>query len=152
MRFFIVLAALFLFLLAACSKTNNISKIPQISALSLFPDSIKAGSSQDTVYLQFHFRDGDADIGNDPNGTNYDIFVIDSRHNDTTGYFFPPITNAIKDPSVGLEGDCTVIILAALIPVDSTKQLDTLHYTVYMQDQALHHSNVLTTTNLYIHQ
>ncbi len=152
MRFFVAILVILVCFFAACKKTNNISNIPQISALSLFPDSIKAGSSQDTVYLQFHFRDGDADIGNDPNGTNYDIFVIDSRHNDTTGYFFPEIANQVKNPATGIEGDCTIFILAALIPVDSTKQLDSLHYTVYMQDQALHHSNVLTTSTLYIHQ
>jgi len=137
-------------LLSACSK-NTASNIPYISNLTLFPDSIKAGSSEDTVFLQFHFKDGDADLGNDPNTNNYDIFVIDSRHNDTTGYFFPDMPTQIKHPKTGLEGDCTIVILAALIPVDTTKQIDTLHYTVFIQDQAFHHSNVLTTRDLHIH-
>ena len=118
----------------------------------MHPDSVRAGFSEDTVYISFHLRDGDADLGNDPNGTNYDIYLIDSRDSSVTGYFFPAISSSIEDPSKGLEGNCILKLQAAyIVPLDTAKLRDTLHYSIYIQDNALHHSDTLVTPTLYIH-
>ena len=151
MKYYAILVVCVLgLLLASCSK-NNLSKIPQIGNLTLQPDSVKAGSSQDTVYLTFHFTDGDADLGNDPNSTNYDIYLKDSRDSSISGYFFHYIPSQAADPSTGIQGYCTIKILAAfLLPRANHPKGDTLHYEVYIKDKAQHESNHLNTPNIYI--
>ena len=72
------LLALLVLVFSSCHK-NDMSNIPNISALSLQPNTVKAGSSEDTVFIIFHLQDGDADLGNDPNSNKYDIFLKDSR-------------------------------------------------------------------------
>ncbi|MBA3827522.1 MAG: hypothetical protein H0X33_01155 [Taibaiella sp.] len=150
MRYFTALAFLSVLALASCRK-NNASKIPHISTLSIAPDSIIGGSSGDTVYLSFHFTDGDADLGNNQNTTNYDIYIKDLRTNTVTGYFFPSIPSQIEDPNVGLEGDCRIKLLAAfIIPRPDHLLLDTVRYEVYIKDKAQNESNHLTTPNIII--
>ena len=84
----------------SCNKTNDVSKIPQISLLYFGAgdgtDSMVVNI--DTAFLQFSLVDGDADIGNDPNGTQNDIFIKDFRF-DTgyVGYHFPAIDQSIED-------------------------------------------------------
>jgi len=152
MRFCITLIVLLVVLMSSCSK-NTTSNIPFISTLSMYPDSVKAGYFEDTVFISFHFKDGDADLGNDPSGTNYDIYTIDSRDGSITGYFFPSINPSVEDASKGIEGNCLLKLQAALIvPIDTTKQRDTLHYSIFIQDKALHHSDTLVTPNIYIHR
>ena len=120
----------------------------------MYPDSIMAGSSKDTVNIQFHLQDGDADLGNDPNSTNYDLYIKDSRYDTFQGYFFPPIASQVEDPKKGLEGICTFQMLAALIipRQDSIhiKQGDTASFELYITDRAGHKSNHITTPKLYI--
>src|SRR4051812_35726975 len=85
---------------AACTKTNDVSKIPQISLMYFGPDSMIINI--DTPMLQFSLTDGDADLGNDPNGDLRDIYIKDFRY-DTgfVGYFFPSIDVSIEDPKKG---------------------------------------------------
>ena len=122
--------------------------------MNMYPDSVKAGSGKDTVYIQFHLQDGDADLGNDPNSTNYDLFIKDSRYDTFQGYFFPPIASQVEDPKKGIEGTCIFQMLGALIipRQDSVhiKQGDTTSYELYIKDRAGHESNHITTPKLYI--
>jgi hypothetical protein len=150
MRSYIAILAITVFLFASCSK-NNLSKIPQISSLTITPDSIKAGSSRDTVYLKFHIVDGDGNLGNDHNSTNYDIYLIDNRDSSVTGYFFPYIPSQVTSDGNGIEGDCIVKLLAAfIVPRANHPNGDTVHYEVYVKDQAQNESNHLTTPDIYI--
>jgi hypothetical protein len=141
-----------LLVFTACQK-NTISKIPQIRFQSLTPDSVKAGSGLDTVNITFYLTDGDADLGNDPNGTNYDIYIRDSRTDTFKGYFFPSISSEAEDATKGIEGYCTFQQLGAfLIPRADSAHLngDTLYYEIYIKDRAQHESNHITTPNVYI--
>lgn len=151
MRYSILITAFLVLAFAACTK-NNISKIPQISSVSLSPNEVKAGSSSDTVYLGFHFRDGDADLGNDQSTANYDIFLVDNRNiEDTLAFFFPAIDESVKNPDYGLEGNCTIKLLAAFLePRPDHLQGDTLHYDLYIKDVAGNVSNHLTTPDIYL--
>ncbi len=140
---------------SACKKSNNASKIPQIKFLQMQPDSIQAGSSFDTVYITFSFSDGDADLGNDPYGSNYDIYIKDCRFDTTfSGYFFPAIDQSIEDPNKGISGTAVFKQLAANITprTDSNhlKNGDTVYYQLYIRDRAGHNSDTIKTTNLYI--
>lgn len=147
---YIALMVLLVVIFSSCHK-NGLSNIPNISSLSLHPNTIKAGSSEDTVFIFFHLQDGDADLGNDPNGTNYDIYLTDSRDGSVQGMFFPSIDTRIEDPNRGIEGTCTIKLLAAnLLPRPDHPNGDTLHYDVYIKDRAQHSSNHLTTPDIYI--
>ena len=156
-RQLVALTVLAVFLFAACKKkSNSMSPIPAIGFLSMTPDSLKAASGEDSVFITFHLTDGDADLGNNPSGTNKDVFFIDSRDTSTVFYssFFPNIPGEIKDPTVGIEGTCTVFINSAFLMSrpDSIHQTlgDTLHFIIYIKDVAGHESNRITTPNLYL--
>jgi len=133
------------------------SPIPAIRFVSMTPDSLKAASGEDSVFITFHLTDGDADLGNNPSGTNKDIFFIDSRDTSTVFYssFFPNIPGELKDPKMGIDGDCIVFINSAFIGSrpDSLHQAvgDTLHFIIYIKDVAGHESNRITTPDLYLH-
>jgi len=147
---YIALMALLMLIVTSCHK-NDVSNIPNISALSLHPNTVTAGSSDDTVFIFFHLQDGDADLGNDPNGTNYDIYMTDSRDGSVQGLFFPEIDTRIEDPTKGIEGTCTLKLLAAnLLPRPDHIKGDTLHYDIYIKDRAQHSSNHLTTPDIYL--
>ena len=133
---------------AACEK-NTVSKIPAISLEYFGPDIVKM--SADTVFLEFAFTDGNADLGNDPNGTRYDIYIKDFRY-DTgfVGYFFPSIDKSIEDAKKGLSGECLFEFFAPQIlnaRTDSihTKYGDTTHFEFYIMDRAGDTSNHITT-------
>jgi hypothetical protein len=156
MRCLFPLILLFLLFAVACKKKNNLSKIPQISFLEMLPDSIKAGSSADTLFIYFDFKDGDADLGNkDPNGKDYDIYFNDKRF-DTgyQGYFFPSIDASIEDASLGISGTGVFKMLAANIAprTDSIHKNfgDTTYYEIYIKDRAGNISNHINTPVVYI--
>lgn len=135
---------------ASCQK-NTVSKIPQISLLYFGPDSIILNI--DTAYLQFSIVDGDADLGNDPNGSQKDIYIKDFRF-DTgyAGYFFPAIDQTIEDPKKGIEGKCLFLftpdILTSRTDSAHIKYGDTTHFAFYIVDRAGHHSDTIITKNI----
>jgi len=122
----------------------------------MLPDSIKAGSSADTLFIYFDFKDGDADLGNkDPNGKDYDIYFNDKRFDSGyQGYFFPSIDPGIEDASLGISGTGVFKMLAANIAPrgDSIHKNfgDTTYYEIYIKDRAGNMSNHITTPLVYI--
>jgi len=131
------------------------SPIPSIGFISMEPDSIHQGSSEDTVYIKFSIKDGDADLGNrDPSSTEFDIYVKDARYDTFQGYFFPEIAPAVEDPNKGLTGSCIFKILGALLYVrDDTVHMkygDTTNFTLYIKDRAGNTSNEIKTQDLII--
>ena len=138
----------------ACKKKNANSPIPVISFVSLQPDSVRAGSSQDTAFLRFNFSDADGDLGNDPTAGNYDVFLRDSRDSAISRYLFPPIPDDARDPVEGLNGQGVIALLASkIIPRQDTlhkKHGDTLTYEMWVKDQAQHTSDTITTTPLRV--
>ena len=53
----VALLALSLYSLPACRKAEEKSPIPQITFLTLAPDTIKGNSAKDTVFLSFDCND-----------------------------------------------------------------------------------------------
>jgi len=122
------------------------------------PDSVQSGSPTDTVFIAFSFSDGDADLGNNPNDTIYDVYLRDSRYDTPgstfTGYFFPPIDQTIENPDNGISGTAVFKQLAAfLLPRQDSNHIkngDTLYFELYIRDRAGHNSDTIKTTNLYL--
>lgn len=144
-----------------CKKKTILSPIPHIEAVSFRTDSMKdslylvhAGFFEDTLRLVFTFTDGDADLGNDPAGNNYDVFLKDSRYADSTlPLFFPEIRDEIRSPDYGMSGTCIILLPAAyLFLPDSLHRItgDTLSFDVSIKDQAGNESNHYTTPRLLI--
>jgi hypothetical protein len=152
MKFYLPFIFLTLIAISACKKENKMSKIPQITLLSVAPNTVKSGSSEDSISISFKIQDGDADLGNDPMSGKYDIFMIHSS--DTTmsfSEFLPEIPEQIKDPAKGFEGVATVVIKAAFLVLDSLHQNgDTISFELYMKDRADNESNHITTPDIYI--
>ena len=139
----------------ACKKKSGISPIPSIAFISMTPDSLKEGASEDTAYITFNLTDGDADLGNkDPASGDFDIYIKDSRADTFVGYAFPEIAQDVEDPSKGLTGTCVYKILGALTYCrQDTVHLstrDTAHFELYIKDRAGNMSNHITTPDLYI--
>ncbi len=138
---------------ASCKK-NTLPNTPKITLAFMTPDSIRQGSLEDTVYIQFELQDGDADLGNDINTQNYDIYLRDMRADTFVGYFFPEIQEDIKDPKKGLQGTCQFAIYGTLTYTrdDSLHMAtgDTTQFELYIKDRAGNESNHINTGNLYI--
>ena len=140
--------------LAGCKDETPLSTTPSISFVSLEPRTVKAASSEDTVFLTFRFADGDADLGVGADAAGqYDVFLTDSRDSTVSEYLFPDIADELRDPVKGMTGTATLIIQAALLrPRDSIHTVtgDTLRYEVYVKDRAGHESNRFTTPDIFL--
>jgi hypothetical protein len=140
----------------ACTKKSPYPIQPVISNIGITPTTVKTTSVQDTLFITFRFTDGDGDIGNSTTAMPvvYDIYLIDSRYDSVTlSYFFPNIPSNLQSTTQGLAGLCMLSIPAPFIPMrsDSTHtHWDTVHFCVYMIDRAGHHSDTLTTQDLYL--
>jgi hypothetical protein len=144
----------------ACKK-NSSTSTPSISFINFTRDTVHGGSYKDTAFLNFGFKDGDGDLGNDPTTGQYDVFLHDSRNTSfgnpypVLRFFFPPIPGEALDPYTGaIEGRGTVALRAIYI----TPRQDTLHklhsdtvvYKMWVVDKAQHVSDTITTTPLII--
>ena len=143
----------FSFLVLSSCEKNTLSKIPQIKLEGFGPEIRTVGKDTTTIY--FSLTDGDADLGVGIKAGQYDIFINDKRF-DTgfTGYYFPTITNEIKDPKKGLSGTCYFFFTPdLLLPRTDSIHLalgDTTHFELYIVDQAGNKSNHITTGNVYM--
>jgi hypothetical protein len=143
--------------MSACQK-NDLPKLPNIS-LNYFGSNLGynyVGLTKDTLYLVFSFTDGDADFGNDPNGTKYDIYIKDARF-DTgyVGYFFPDIDKSIEDPNKGIAGQCTMIFYAPKLLNARPDSIhanfaDTTRFEIYVTDRDGNKSNHIVTDPIYL--
>src|SRR5215217_2238169 len=90
----------------ACQKSNNNSPYPQISLISLTPDSVRGGDPKDTTFIFYRFFDGDGDLGvADPTNSSY-IVVKDSRFSDDSFFYdVPSVDPGLVDKEKGMEGN-----------------------------------------------
>jgi len=138
--------------LASCAKKpGRYANEPYIEYKGRWPDSIRSGSGEDTVFISFRFTDGDADLGNDASSGNYDIFATDSRDATLYSYLFPNIPDQIRNPEKGMEGTCTFYILAAFLTLrPDHPDADTVSFSIYIKDRAGNQSNTIQTDPVYI--
>lgn len=150
--------------LIACKKIEVVSPIPEIAFKkftltdavdTLLGNEIKLGE------LEFYFVDGDADIGLDPNVSEepykYNLFLTPYQKIDgeyikiELDTLLPPLNYRIphhpKMDRVGqnktIRGEIKVSIQYQIIP-----PFDTIMYEFYINDRALHSSNIERTSDI----
>jgi hypothetical protein len=101
------------------------------------------------------FTDGDGDIGRDPKQEMQSLYITDSR--DSTKvypYPFPFIDDNMRPSDGGLEGFITIKLGRQYFNVTDSLHIalgkDTLHWDIYIKDEAGHKSNVVSTDPIYI--
>ena len=135
--------------LYSCNKETKYSNIPKIKFDRMSNSIIKAGSDS-TIKIRIEFEDGDGNIGF---GTN-NLFLSDSRYNDTIPFMIPDIPEKFN-PSNGLKGFIEIEYEAAflLLRTDSLHvDSDTLYWDIYMKDKAGNASNTIRTSDLILVQ
>lgn len=143
---FVVICFAFL-ILYSCNKETKYSNIPKIKFLGLNTSRVQAGSDS-TILIRFEIEDGDGNVGF---GTK-NLFLSDSRFNDTLPYEIPKIPENYN-PSNGIKGIIQLEYNAAFLflRTDSAhSSLDTLHWQLYLKDQAGNMSNIIQTTELVL--
>lgn len=147
----ILFIAISCFITLSCRKEQSFSPVPYIEFKGSNPDTIKAGASEDTLFISFRFTDGDADLGNDPSSGNYDIFLTDERDNTLYTYFFPALSDQVRIPEKGMEGNVTFYLSAAFMILRPDRQDgDTVTYSLYIKDRAGNQSNTIKTNPVYL--
>jgi len=145
----IIVVFISLITIAACKKKeNNLSKIPAIKFVFVTPE-VKAGSSRDTVFIDFTFADGDANIQTD--GTSENIFISNTRDSLKFDQAMPNIPDAYKDPAIGFQGLCRVRIEASFLQItDTAATKDSLQFKIKLRDEAGNFSNEIITPVVYL--
>ncbi|MBL7713704.1 MAG: hypothetical protein JNL13_14615 [Chitinophagaceae bacterium] len=138
--------------IASCTKEKKSSgNIPKIQFTGLSGNTIKAGSNQ-VIYINFNFSDGNGDLGNKPSSGNYDIYTKDSRDDSSeVNYFFPQDLPGNVEPGQEMSGVCNLGLLGAFVLLrPSHPDRDTVRYEIYIKDRAGNESNRFTTPDIYI--
>lgn len=153
-------AAIFLFLFLSfavysCKKKVAAPSVPVLDLIGYSPDSLRSGDPTTQIALQMYVKDGDGDLGNNPDQTPiYDLYIKDARVDSFVGYFFPPIDEEIKNQDGGLEGEILFQLRGDFIFTrdDSlhTVMGDTTTLEIYIKDMAGNESNHVTTEAVYI--
>jgi hypothetical protein len=151
-----------LFFLGSCHKIEQISPIPNISftSFTIFDTTDIIGNQSKAGKLSFFFEDGDGDIGlNPPNGSQTDstnLFL--TLYRKTNGVMVPAEPGDPLYPSsyripymvrLGqnkiLRGTINVTLLYLFY-----SPTDTIKYDFYIEDRALHNSNLASTSEIVI--
>ncbi|MES2702513.1 MAG: hypothetical protein V4649_07735 [Bacteroidota bacterium] len=150
-RYFVPFLLVLVVAFSSCEK-KTMSKIPLITLSYFGPGQIKVNT--DTAFLKFTLQDGDADLGQDQNNIDYDIYIKDARYDSTyIPYYFPEISPDIKDPKKGLEGSCIFKFTPDMIVprFDSLhKNSDTTSFEIYIMDRAGNKSNHIITPQIIV--
>ena len=166
-RRLIVFIFILSFLLAfyACEKQPTYSNIPHIEFVSLtkIPNNL---GYDDKGTLEISFTDGDGDIGLSsadtvpPYDTSsiyyYDFFItyFEKQHGVYTQVKLP-MTNNSRIPIINASLQNKPMhgfIDIELYINNYFSSYDTIHYTCYIVDRALHPSNIITTSDLIINK
>lgn len=138
--------------LSACFNAVEYPEVPFIENAQLNRTTMNAGLfSGDTLVISFDFQDGDGDIGAPSEATTMaNVFLIDTRSEDTTQYIIPYISpsGTVKD----ISGTIHITILSencfpnnevgAPLQYPPTQEVA---YKIFIKDRAENESNVITT-------
>jgi len=115
---------------------------------------IQNSLNTDSIFVKFSFKDGDGDIGLEPDVFERNIFIIDNRTGDTYDAFKAPVIPE-QGASKGISGEVTLRLFTTcclfpdnIPPCESPPQYptDMLTLDIYIKDRAGNESNRITTT------
>lgn len=152
-----LLFSLALFLASCTKQPKDYPPEPQIYYQSMTPGLLDLNDTT-SVVIQLTFTDGDGDIGRDRAETTKSIFLKDSRDTSsalfTISQPFPYIADYMRPTKGGLEGFITIRLGRQYFSITDSLHLalrkDTLHYNIYVKDDAGNMSNVIQTDPLYL--
>lgn len=154
----LVLVSVFLI---ECATPPEYPIEPRIEFVSFSKDTLIGDpNSFDFVSLRFSFTDGDRDFGNPVNDNERNVFIIDSRNQDTLiGYSTPEIpdlgaSDAISgEVKIDIPTDCCLyppfFSCETPFPVEPPFDYDSLTYTIFVKDRAGNLSNEIVTPPIY---
>ena len=134
----------------SCKQKSAYPPEPKLTYNSLQPKILKAGSSNGYTLVSLGIVDGDGDIGFNTDN----LYFHDSR--DSTNQWIKmriPEIPGDYSPGAGIKGSIEVIYLAAwllLRPDTAHLHSDTLHWSIFMKDEAGHISDTVETEDLIL--
>lgn len=139
---------------SACQKPPQYSDVPNITFNSFSTDTVTQFSGVVTFIVDF--TDGDADLGVPSSDTSINMYIIDTRGNDTLYYRIPEIPT--EGSAFGIAGEIEVDIsqLCCInpgIPTLCTPNpgvYDEAVFKILIRDNADNWSNTITTDTLII--
>lgn len=142
---------LMVILLSGCLKAPEYPVEPIINLISVSSDVMKQDNfNTDSIVIVFGFTDGDGDLGDNDS---VNIFLTDERIGQSAGTFKIPLLSQSAGAE-GISGEIAVRVYTTccLFPngqppcTPSTEYpVDSLVYSIYIEDRANHKSNVIQT-------
>ena len=112
--------------------------------------------TEDSLYLNISFTDGDGDLGgNGKDNDSLNIFLLDKRSNQITERFRSPYIPE-QGTRNGISGDMRILLFTTCCNVippcekSLSKPIDTLIYEIYIKDRAGHKSNVIQAEPIFL--
>ncbi len=156
---FLLILSLMALLVSCVKKPGSYPPEPQIYHLSTRPNTMNLNDTINAVKIELKFTDGDGDIGRDETNSTMSIYLRDSRDTTTDKdytfrYPFPYVGDEMRPDGGGLEGFITVSLGKNYFSIVDSLHLalrkDTLTWKIYIQDDAGHKSNVVSSDPIYI--
>jgi len=152
-----LLFSLALFLVSCTKQPKDYPPEPQIYYQYVRPQLLDLNDTAG-VQIALKFTDGDGDLGTDASAQNKNIFLKDSRDTSASSFTirqpFPFIEDYMRPTKGGLEGFITINLGRQFFSITDSLHLalrkDTLHYTIYIQDDAGNKSNTVQTDPIYL--
>ena len=142
-----------------CLESPNFPDEPYIEFVSLSKDTLQQGIFQeDSLFVTFHFEDGDGDLGRTDQEPENNIFFIDERTGTLDNTFAIP-TIPEDGAGNGVEGEVKILLFSTCcIYLDGSDPcvpnnqfpLDTVQYRIYIKDRAGHKSNEILTSPIIL--
>ncbi len=151
MKNIVLLLFLMPILYSGCLKAPEYPIEPIINLIGISSDVMKQDNfNSDSIVIVFGFTDGDGDLGDNDS---VNIFLIDERIGISAGTFKIPLLSQSAGAK-GISGEIAVRVYSTccLFPngqppcTTSTEfPVDSLVYSIYIEDRADHKSNVIFT-------
>jgi len=136
---------LILIVLFSCKKEEEVSKIPIIDFVSIFPTT--AQEYTDDIIITISYTDGDGDLGEN-NPDIYNLFAEDNRNNIIYYFRIPELSPSVS--TITIEGNFNITINGTGITDGTASQK--VNYDIYIKDRAGNTSNKVTTSSITIQQ
>jgi len=136
---------LILIVLFSCKKEEEVSEIPIIDFVSIFPTT--AQEYTDDIIITISYTDGDGDLGEN-NPDIYNLFAEDNRNNIIYYFRIPELSPSVS--TITIEGNFNITINGTGITDGTASQK--VNYDIYIKDRAGNTSNKVTTSSITIQQ